>query len=217
MTPKPLPVAAPRLSALRRKLFGRSLALFAAAAAWSALGIEAHAQLRAEMRDPVRGVSFHSLEISNDAIDMLDVIDGAFAATDRLSVGVSAMVFDGTGEIDSWIFWVRHEGRRWLDYDRDMPIELLVDGSALDLEPLRSPQPFVGEGGLRYEKLEFELSDAAFERLLVAQSVVVALRTDNGDVDKHFTGDESERLRAFVESIGERMGLALRRTDYGRV
>lgn len=185
----------------RPKLLRLSFGLFAAAALWIGFVGAASAQMRSEMRDPVRGVSFHSIEISTQPINALDVVAGSFADADRLSIGLSAMIFDGASEVDSWILWIRHEGRRWLDYDRIMPVNIVANGSALDIESLRSPQPFVGEAGLRYEKLEFQL-DAETLRLLVdAKNIVIELRTDNGDVDKHLSRNETERLREFVASI----------------
>lgn len=188
-------------------------AVCAAATLYVGVSGVAVGQLRSEMRDPVRGVSFHSIEISSEPMNDLDLIRGSFGDTDELAVGLSAMGFDGVPEIDSWILWVRHEGRRWLDYDPVTPVSLTADGEPLELEPLRSPQPFVGEGGRMYEKLEFYITAEDMSRLLAAESAVVSLRSDNGDVDKPFASDELDRIREFLASVKERTA-ANRRGEY---
>ena len=203
------PASMTRSAAIARS----TTAVFAAATLYIGVSGAALGQLRSEMRDPVRGISFHSIEISSEAMNDLDLIRGSFGDTDELAVGLSAMAFDGVPEIDSWIFWVRHEGRRWLDYDRVTPVSLMADGEPLELEPLRSPQPFVGEGGRMHEKLEFHIAAPEMSRLLAAESAVVSLRSDNGDVDKSFASEELNRIREFLASVKERTA-ANRRGEY---
>jgi hypothetical protein len=89
----------------------------------------------------------------------------------------------------------------------------MADGEPVELEPLRSPQPFVGEGGRMYEKLEFHIATPEMSRLLAAESAVVSLRSDNGDVDKLFASEELDRIREFLVSVKQRTA-ANRRGEY---
>lgn len=159
------------------------------------------AQVRSTMTDSVRGVTFHSLEISDDRIDNLEVLDGAFSPSDRLVVGLSTMQFDGSGETSNHIFWIRHEGRRWLDYDLDSPVAIVAHGWSVPLEPLRSPQPLVAAGGRMIEKLEFLVDSNDFDRLLSADHMTVQLRSETGDMDKVLSNQEIRQLREFIIAI----------------
>jgi hypothetical protein len=159
-------------------------------------------QVRSSMSDTARGVTFHSIEVSDDRIHDLEVLDGTFSSGDRLVVGLSTMVFDGSGEISSHIFWIRHEGRRWLDYGGATPVAIIADDREVPLESLRSPQPFVGTGGGMIEKLEFLVDSANLERLLSADRITVQLRSETGDIDKTLSSHEIQQLREFLTTIG---------------
>ncbi len=182
----------------------RILVLMSAVAALGLAPERSLGQPRTEVRDPVRGVSFSSIELSNMPLNSLDVVEGTFADSDRLAVGLSALVFDGSPAVDEYVFWVRHEGRRWLDFEIGTPVVIEVDGEALSLERLRASQPFVGGSNRLFEKIEFRLTDAELERLLDASSVLVRLRADNGVVDKRLTDLERDRLREFYAELTSR-------------
>lgn len=167
----------------------------------SALVSPAKGQLRSEMRDPVRGVSFHSIEWSDQSINDLQVLEGTFTDSDRLAVGLSAMVFDGETRIDPYILWIRHQGRDWLDYELAQSVQVMVDDHPLGLEKLRSPQRFMGAGDLAYEKLEFLASAEQVIRLLGATAAVISIRSSNGTVEKVISDQELARIRKFIESI----------------
>ena len=165
----------------------------------------ANATPRTEIRDPVRGVSFESVEISEQPVNSLLVIEGTFGDTDSLVVGLSAMSFDGSQGVDEYILWLRHEGRQWLQFDVEQPVTFEVDGKRLVLEQLRASQPFVGASSRMFEKIEFRLDELAFKRLLDGSNVNITLRSDTGTVEKTLRADEIEKIREFQASVSERL------------
>jgi hypothetical protein len=180
---------------MNRKYLSLSLtALFAA----SMLGTASANPLpRTEVRDPVRGVSFNSIEVSQQMINSLDVIDGTFGDTDSLVVGMSALSFDESAGVDEYILWLRHEGRTWLRFDVDQPVSFKVDGQKLVLEQMRASQPFMGSSNRMFEKVEFRVNPAAYEQLVRGDEVSITLRSDSGIVEKTLTKEEIDRIRLF--------------------
>jgi hypothetical protein len=156
---------------------------------------------RTEIRDPVRGVSFNSIEISDKRVNVLNVIEGTFGDTDSLVTGISVLTFDGSPEAKEYILWLRHEGRRWLQFDFEQPVEFQVDGQVLLLEQLRASQPFVGNSSRMLEKIEFRLDDAALDRMLQGGMVSITLRSDSGTVEKTLSAEEIDRIREFRASF----------------
>lgn len=165
---------------------------------------------RTEIRDPVRGVSFNSIEISERSVNSLEVIEGVFGDSDSLVVGMSALSFDESEGVVEYILWLRHEGRSWLQFDTDQPVLFEVDGQEMLLEQLRASQPFVGTGSRMFEKVEFRLDDAAMDRLVQGDEISMTLRSDSGVVEKILDSEEIERIRAFRASL-DSPGLAERR------
>jgi len=180
---------------MNRKYLSMSLAaLFAT----SILGVaSANSLPRTEVRDPVRGVSFNSIEVSQQAINSLEVIEGTFGDTDSLVVGMSALSFDESAGVDEYILWLRHEGRTWLRFDVDQPVTFKVDGQKLALEQMRASQPFVGSSNRMFEKVEFRVNEAAFEQLVQGDEISITLRSDSGTVEKTLTKEEIDRIRLF--------------------
>lgn len=171
---------------------------FTALFATSILGAaSANSLPRTEVRDPVRGVSFNSIEVSQQTINSLEVIEGTFGDTDSLVVGMSALSFDESEGVDEYILWLRHEGRTWLRFDVDQPVSFKVDGQRLALEQIRASQPFVGSSNRMFEKVEFRVNEAAFEQLLKGDEISITLRSDSGTVEKTLTKEEIDRIRLF--------------------
>jgi hypothetical protein len=162
---------------------------------------------RTEIRDPVRGVSFYSIEISEKKVNSLEVIEGSFGDTDSLVVGISALKLDGSEAVDEYIFWLRHEGRLWHQFDIDQPAVFEVDGQKLNLEQLRASQPWVGASSRMFEKVEFRLDQAAFDRLVLGNEITITLRSENGLIEKTLTIREIERLREFRASFSNETGV----------
>jgi hypothetical protein len=163
--------------------------------------IPAQGQSRSVMQDPVRGVTFHSIELSDDRINDLRVVEGDFTESDRLAIGFSAAVLKGSTEPYRYVLWIRHEGRRWLDTESSSPLELIVDGEPLPLMFLRTPQPFVGPGGLFYELIEREVTATNLERLIAASDTFVRFRANSGHVEKVISREELLRVEEFLASF----------------
>lgn len=159
---------------------------------------------RTEIRDPVRGVSFNSIEISDQKINSLNVVEGTFGDTDSLVVGMSALSFDESDGVDEYILWLRHEGRSWLQFDIAQPVSFEVDGLELPLEQLRASQPFVGTASRMYEKVEFRLDEASIDRMELGQEISITLRSDSGVVEKTLVKEDIDRIREFRTSLNNR-------------
>lgn len=180
---------------MNRKYLSLSLtALFASSMLGAA---SANSLPRTEVRDPVRGVSFNSIEVSQQPINSLEVIEGTFGDTDSLVVGMSALRFDESEGVDEYILWLRHEGRTWLRFDIDQPVSFEVDGQKLALEQMRASQPFVGSSNRMFEKVEFRVNRAAYEQLVRGDEISITLRSDSGIVEKTLTKEEIDRIRLF--------------------
>lgn len=165
----------------------------------AALGLSplADAQPRTHIHDPLRGVTFHSVEVSNVPVNTLDVVEGSFAASDALAVGLSALVFDGASGVEEYVLWIRHEGRRWLELDLEQPVTVEVDGDPLRLARLRAPEPFVGASSRLFEKIEYGLAPADLKRLAGAADVRIRLASSSGVVEKRLREQELGIVRAF--------------------
>lgn len=160
------------------------------------------AQMRTEVRDPLRGVSFHSIGLSDEPMNELAVLDGAFSDRDRLAVGISVLQFDASHRSDEYILWLRHEGRRWLDFEVGHPVMIEVDGRTLDLAQLRASQPFVGEASF-YEKIELKVAPGDLQAMLSGDRIRMRLSSGNGVVEKTLTTDELATLRAFIAEVSD--------------
>lgn len=182
----------------RKTLVLTATALFAI----SMIGVvSANPLPRTEIRDPVRGVSFDSIEISEKKMSSLEVIEGTVGDTDSLVIGISALRFDGSNAVDEYILWLRHEGRLWLEFDPDQPALFEVDGQELALEQLRASQPWVGSSSRMFEKVEFRVDEEALDRLVEGNEISITLRSGSGLVEKTLTSTEIERIRAFRASV----------------
>lgn len=184
---------------MTRKLF--ALSAIALTATMMVSTASANSTPRTEIRDPVRGVSFESIEISEMPVNSLLVIDGTFGDTDSLVVGMSALTLDGSGGVDEYILWLRHEGRQWLKFDIEDPVTFKVDGKMLALEQLRASQPFVGASSRMFEKVEFRLNEVELTRLTQGKRVSITLRSDTGTVEKTLRNDEIDLIREFQASV----------------
>ena len=76
---------------------------------------QAAAQAATEFRDPARGVTFYSKQVSVEKIQNLQTKGGLFGDTDQVAIGVSAFFFDESEFVDDFVLWMRHDGpRRWI-------------------------------------------------------------------------------------------------------
>lgn len=157
---------------------------------------------RIEVRDPLRGVSFQTVQLSDVPLSVLDTVEGGFPDSGRLVVGLSALLSEGSATADEYILWLRHEGRQWLSLPSEQPVQLEVDGRNMELFALREPQAFVGPDSQFIEKLEYRLEASALERLADSRSILIRLRANDGVVEKRLSADEIELVRQFRLSTG---------------
>ena len=143
-----------------------------------------------EVHDAVRGATFYSVQLSEEAVDEWVLISGEFAETDRVRLGLSTLVLDEVNSVEEYIFWVRHEGRRWLSFfDAEDSVTFVSRGQRVELEPLRRPQPFVQAGSL-VEKLEFKLRPEDLRTLLEHRDATLTVRTATGVIEKRLSIEE---------------------------
>lgn len=158
-------------------------------------------QARTQVQDLLRGVSMNSVLVSDEPVIALDVVDGEFSEVDRIAIGLSVMSSYGSKVVEDYILWVRHEGRQWLDAGLDGPVSIAADNNNLELSLLRSPSPFIGDGGRFFEKFEFRLTPESLDSILQSSSVTVTVRSDTGTVNKSLGEAEVEVMRQFLASL----------------
>lgn len=151
-----------------------------------------------ESRDESRGVSFVSVQFSSDEISDLQTLGGLFAGTDRVTLGVSGLVFDERPGAGEFLLWLRHEGgKRWFVGPASQPLTIRLDDERL-IQPSAQFQPTPagtrsGRSGLT-ERLEFVLSPRDFGDILAANKVTVVITTVLGTIEKQLSAEELSTL-----------------------
>jgi hypothetical protein len=168
-----------------------------------------------DLHDPLRGITFYSIQLSTDDLRDLEVGPGRFSDKDLMTMGVSALIFDENSQPNEYILWLRHDGpARWLVDVRMSPIRLVGDTETLAPLPLHILRQEQGkDSGPFVEKLEFALRPEEFDMLLQSESVVVQLSTLLGAIEKTLSDEELAAIRTFkADAIGRhkqsRSGLA---------
>lgn len=149
-----------------------------------------------ESRDDARGVTFVSVQFSSDEISDLQTLGGLFSGTDRVTLGVSGLVFDESPTAGEFILWLRHDGgKRWFVGPAAQPLTIRLDDQRL-IQPSAQFQPTVsgGERSSLTERLEFVLSPQDFEAVLDAGKVAVVITTVLGTIEKQLTAEELATL-----------------------
>lgn len=187
-------------------LIEKTVSLFLTLAIIACVPLRAEAQASTEFRDALRGVTFYSVVVSTDAQVDLQVEGSRFANSDRMTLGLSALFFDESDDVDDYVLWLRHDGpRRWFTGPTEPPLRLIIDDKSTQLTPLHALRPGdAGTAGQFVEKLEFSLGPAKFEELLGAESVTMELTTLLGLVEKRLNKNELEVIRRFHESVLDR-------------
>lgn len=182
----------------------RSLLSAAALLTVLALGLprESSAQAFTEFRDPLRGVTFYSVQISTDRMQDLQHEGSRFASNDEMTLGLSAFFFDESDVIDDYVLWLRHDGpRRWFTGSKMRPLDIVVDGNIASPAPLHTLRSDAEEVGPFVEKLEFTLHPEELEDLLSAEEIALELHTLIGSLEKVLDDDEVAAIRAFRERV----------------
>lgn len=169
--------------------------------AWFVSVQDAHAQASTVVRDELRGVTFHSIEISRDDLKTLQVGPGVFSEQDRMTLGLSALVFDESPMFVEYVLWVRHDGRRWLTSSIDRAVTITVDGERLEPEIIHTPHPDSAITSLCAGQIELRLTANQIQQLINGRTVILGIVTSTGAIEKTLTGDETERIRRFVVRV----------------
>jgi len=163
---------------------------------------DADAQAFTEFRDPLRGVTFYSVQISTDPMKTLQHEGSKFSETDQMTLGLSAFFFDESDTIDEYVLWLRHDGpRRWFAGSKLYPLDLVVDDTIKTPQPLHTLRPNAREAGPFIEKLEFALQPTELESVLYADNVMLELRTLLGSLEKTLSREEIDAMKLFKERV----------------
>ncbi|MEO1035434.1 MAG: hypothetical protein AAFX44_07740 [Pseudomonadota bacterium] len=157
-----------------------------------------------EIRDPLRGVTFYSVQLSTDTIRELSTSEDFFGDMDeQVTLGLSAFYFDESERIDEFVMWLRHDGgSRWFSGPEQTPMSLSIDDGFETLPQLHAlPTKPRADGARLVEKLEFTVSPKVFAEMKRAERVVVELSTLMGAVSKSLTLDEIAYLQRFEQRI----------------
>ena len=168
--------------------------------------LDVGAQAVTEVRDPLRGLTFYSAQISTDPITAVQTEGSRFSRTDQVTLGLSALFFDESDSVDEYVLWLRHDGpRRWFVGSDDTPLRINLDGSSTDYSPLhRSGTGETSGATPLIEKLEFSISPEALREIIGADSVTIELQTLLGQVVKTLTLAEHGAISRFAGNVHTR-------------
>ncbi len=166
----------------------------------------ADAQAFTEIRDPLRGVTLYSAQISSDPLTSLQVEGSVFSSSDQMTLGFSAFFFDESDSVDEYVLWLRHDGpRRWFSSSQERPLKLFLDELTLALAPQHNTQSGTqATSGPLVEKKEFELVPNDFRALLAASEITIELTTSLGVVEKVLSETERAAIARFDEIVRRR-------------
>lgn len=188
----------------------RSLKFTLAVALVGAITVSATAAAQGiiEIRDPLRGVTFYSVQISTDQLSELQVGPGRFSDDDRMTLGVSAFVFDELLAPSDYTIWLRHDGpRRWLTGENNRPLVIDFGASSIRPIPLHVLSPtLVTDNGPFVEKLEFALRPDEFQSLVNSIDPVLELTTLLGRIEKPLAAAEVKALKKFDATVLTKRG-----------
>lgn len=184
----------PAKTQLRNLLAGAVLAL---------PGMAAHAEAMTETRDPVRGVSFYSVQLESAPLWQFQTAGSRFSPDDGMTVGLSALVADDNAQVMEYILWLRHDGpRSWLLGAMDQPLTIQLEDRRLLPVPLHVARETHNSLREPYiEKLEFALDPRLVQILLDEPSVVLKLETALGEVQKPLKPHMIETLRKLTAKV----------------
>jgi uncharacterized protein YejL (UPF0352 family) len=163
------------------------------------MSVQVYSQGMIDIRDTLRGVTFHSIEISNDSVNGLQPRDNLFPDDDRLKIGISALFFDDSTQVDEYILWFHHDGaRQWFITSQENPLTIRYNEQNSTPELLHvSISNQANESRYFAEKLEFIVSEKQFQTILDSESVSLQLTTALGNIVKNLSVDEMTALQRF--------------------
>lgn len=179
-----------------KRIYRNALCIVGLAAVFSGKAV---AEATIDLHDPLRGITFYSVQLSTDSLPELQVGPGRFSPDDLMTMGISVLIFDETADPEEYVLWLRHDGpARWLVDVRISPIRIMGDDQVLAPMPLHMLRQQRGkDSGPFVEKLEFALTPEQFDALLASDSFSIQLATLLGAVEKTLTDAERDTLEQF--------------------
>jgi hypothetical protein len=161
------------------------------------------AQMLTEIHDPLRGVTFHSVELNGESYQSEEIRGPVALRNHQMTIGLSAFMFDESTAIEEYILWLRHDGPgRWFSGTDGLPLRIEAAGKPVNAKPLHWYAPETpANAGSFVEKVEFALDVAELDKMLNAESATLHLETLLGDVSYRLSESDFEAMRRFVQRI----------------
>ena len=155
-----------------------------------------------EIRDPLRGVSYYSIELSNDPISELQFVDNYMAGNDEITTGISALYFDESKTVNEYILWFHHNGdRKWLSASFDNTLTVSTGDRYKEIDYLHITTSGGSDESGFSEKVEFRLTAEEFLSILDSDNVSFELSTALGTVIKPLGQEEITALLKFDAKV----------------
>ena len=162
-------------------------------------------QVLTEIHDPLRGVTFHSVELGSRSPDG-DA--GALSAMrdSMMTIGLSAFRFDESPMVGEYILWLRHDGPgRWLPGSGGLTLTIISGERHIDAMSVHwYASGDATRASALVEKLEYSLDGDDLSAILDGGSAVIRLDTMLGEVSASLTEADIEVLGRFMERISAR-------------
>ncbi len=156
-----------------------------------------------ELHDPMRGLSFYTMQLESEPLISIQTQGSRFSPTDRMTVGLSALVFDEENTVNEYVLWLRHDGpKQWFVGSIEQPLTIQLADRRLTPVPVH-----VARGSDRgkldpyIEKLEFALSPALVKILLAEPSIVLRLDTQLGQLEQPVKPDLFRTLQEHANNV----------------
>jgi hypothetical protein len=161
------------------------------------------AQMLTEIHDPLRGVTFHSVELNGESSQSEETPASVALRNHRMTIGLSAFMFDESTAIEEYILWLRHDGPgRWFSGTDGLPLRIEAAGKQVNAKPLHWYAPDAqANSGSFVEKVEFTLDVDQLNNMLNAESATLHLETLLGKVSYQLSESDFEAMRRFVQRI----------------
>ena len=161
-----------------------------------------YAQNVIEIRDPLRGVSYYSVELSTDPLNELQFVENLFPENESITIGISALFFDESRAVDEYILWFHHDGeRKWFSASQEYPLTIHVGDYDKVVDYLHITTSGMNQDAFFSEKLEFKLTAEEFLSIVDSDSVSFELTTALGNITKTLNKDEITALLRFDAKV----------------
>lgn len=157
-----------------------------------------------EIRDPIRGITFYSKELSVVPAASLKLDKASTIEPGQLALGISAFYYDTSELAGEYLMWLRHDGSTpWFNEAPSEPLLLSIEEINLDLKSMHTTS-LAADGEHEYmETATFSLTTLEFLQLLSANSITLNLQSSRANVSKKISAEEHELIADFAESAYE--------------